>query len=129
MLNLISGIFVILHGLVHLWYFTLGQRLVPFEPAMGWSGRSWIFTGLIGDTATRAIASVLFILAAAGFVASGIGVIARLDWWQTAIIASALLSAATFILFWDGSLQTPIQKGLLGLIINIVILIAVFSRS
>ena len=44
MLRLVIGLFIVLHGLVHLWYFTLSQRLVEFKPQMGWSGRSWVFT-------------------------------------------------------------------------------------
>ena len=39
------------------------------------------------------------------------------------IIASALLSAAIVILFWDGTTQYIVQKGLLGLLIDVGILI------
>ena len=49
MLRFVISLFIVLHGLVHLWYFTLSQRLVEFKPEMGWSGRSWIFTNFLGD--------------------------------------------------------------------------------
>ena len=51
--RILLGIFIILHGLVHLGYFTLSHRLVPFEPQMGWTGRSWLFTGILGDNTAR----------------------------------------------------------------------------
>ena len=34
MLRFLIGLFVILHGMVHLWYFTLSQWLVEFKPEM-----------------------------------------------------------------------------------------------
>jgi len=30
--------FLILHGLVHLWYLVLAFRLVEYKPDMGWTG-------------------------------------------------------------------------------------------
>ena len=50
MLRFLFGTFVVLHGLVHLWYFTLSQRLVEFKPEMGWTGKSWILSNLLGDS-------------------------------------------------------------------------------
>jgi hypothetical protein len=40
MLRILFGIFVVLHGLVHLWYVVLSQRLVEFQADMGWTGES-----------------------------------------------------------------------------------------
>jgi hypothetical protein len=124
--RILLGIFIILHGLVHLWYFTLSQRLVPFEPEMGWTGRSWLLTGILGDNTARTIASVLFVLATLGFVAGGVGYLADLAWWRTVLIVSAVLSAVTTLIFWDGSAQYIVQKGLLGFLIDIGILLWLF---
>jgi hypothetical protein len=118
------GLFIALHGLVHLWYVTLSARLVAFQPAMGWSGRSWIFTNLLGDAMTRTLASGLYVLATIGLVVSGIGVMLHSDWWRPVLIGSALFSSAIILLFWDGSMQLVVNKGLLGLLINVMILIA-----
>lgn len=123
MFRILLGIFIILHGLVHLWYFTLSQRLVPFEPEMGWTGRSWLLTDILGDNTARTIASVLFVLATLGFVAGGVGYLADLAWWRTVLIVSAVLSAVTTLIFWDGSAQYIVQKGLLGFLIDIGILL------
>ncbi len=124
MLGFVLGSFVVLHGLVHLWFFTLSQHLVPFQPAMGWTGRSWIFTNILGDATTRVIAGVLYLLATIGFVAGGSGLFTRQEWWPAVIVGSAGLSAATIILFWDGSTQLLIEKGLIGFLIDAAILIA-----
>jgi hypothetical protein len=67
----------VLYGLVHLWCVALAQRLVPSGPDYGRTGASWAFTDLLGHTPTRMPESVLFALAAAVFVASGVGVAAH----------------------------------------------------
>ena len=123
MVRLLIGVFIILHGLVHIWYLTLSQRLVPFQPEMGWTGRSWIFTDILGDSTTRAIASLLFLVATVGFVASGVGFLLNQEWWRTVLIGSAVLSAAITLLFWDGGAELIVQKGLVGLLIDVAILL------
>jgi len=124
MLRVLFGVFILSHGLVHLWYVTLSQRLVQFQPEMGWTGESWLFSPLLGDAATRLLATVLYSLAALGFVAGGIGVFAQQAWWRPVVIGSAAFSAAIILLFWDGSLQMIVEKGLLGFLINAALLIA-----
>jgi hypothetical protein len=126
MSGLLVGIFIALHGLVHLWYFTLSRRLVEFKPEMGWSGRSWILTNTLGDSTTRALASVLYVLATIAFVISGIAIFVRAEWWRPVLISAAIFSAAIIVLFWDGGLQRIIEKGLIGLFINVLILVALF---
>jgi hypothetical protein len=67
------GIFVMLHGLVHLWYVTLSRGLVEFRPEMGSTGQSWLFIPLLGDAATRWLATIVYALATFSFAAGGIG--------------------------------------------------------
>lgn len=119
------GIFVILHGLVHIWYVVLSQNLVEFKPDMGWTGESWLFTNLLGGPITRLAASICYALAAILFVISGIALISQAHWWRSVIITSAVFSAIVILLFWDGNSQLLIQKGILGLLINIGILFLV----
>jgi hypothetical protein len=76
------ALFVLLHGVVHLWYVTLSQRLVTFQPEMGWSGESWLFTDLLGDAATRSVASLLFVLATLGFAAGSAAILFQEAWWR-----------------------------------------------
>lgn len=127
MIRILSGIFIILHGLVHLWYLTLSQRWVAFQTDMGWSGESWLFTNLLGDQTTRALASFAYTLAAIGFVAGGLGIFLQQDWLRTVLIGASVFSSAVIILFWDGNGEMLVQKGLLGLLINLAILIVLLG--
>ena len=123
MLRFSISLFIILHGLVHLWYFTLSQRLVEFKPEMGWSGRSRILSGLLGDSTVRSLASTLFVVAAIAFVISGIGILGQADWWWPMLVGSATLSLVILFVFWDGSMRLVIQKGLIGFLISSAILL------
>ncbi len=88
------------------------------------SFESWLFSPLLGDGATRGLATVLYSLATLGFVAGGVGVLARQDWWRPVVIGSAAFSAVIIILFWDGGLPRIVEKGLLGFLINVALLVA-----
>lgn len=122
MLKFSLGVFIILHGLVHLWYVVLSQGLVEFQPEMGWSARSWLFTDLLGDATTRSLASVLFVLTTVGFVIAGAGILLGRDWWRPLLLGAALLSTAILLVLWDGSTQFIVEKGLIGLLINVVLI-------
>ena len=123
MLRFLFGTFVVLHGLVHLWYFTLSRRLVEFKPEMGWTGKSWILSNLLGDSTTRSLASTLFILTAIAFVISGVGIFSRGEWWWSILLGSAVFSSAILFLLWDGNMQLIVQKGLIGFLISLAILL------
>lgn len=125
MLRFLSAIFIILHGLVHLWYVVLSLELVEFEPEMGWTSQSWLLSRLLGDPATRKLASVLFTLATLVFVVSGAGILFRTGWWPSALLGSAIFSSAIVLLYWDGSLEKIVQKGLVALLINAGVIAAV----
>jgi len=49
----------------------------------------------------------------------------RQAWWRPVIVGAATLSAAIFILLWDGALQNLHDKGAIGILINLAILVAV----
>lgn len=130
MFPVLFGIFIILHGLVHLWYVVLSRGWVPFQPDMGWTGASWILSGMLGETSLRWLATVLYGLAALGFVLAGIGVLAQTSWWQPVLLAVAGFSSLIILIFWDGGWNLIVQKGLLGLLINLVIILYVLiNRS
>jgi uncharacterized membrane protein YphA (DoxX/SURF4 family) len=119
------AIFIVLHGLVHLLYLGQSWRLFELQPGMVWPDGSWAFSKLLGDDVTRSLASIACVLAAIGFVAGGIGILVGQAWWRPAVVGSAAFSAIIFILFWDGGLQQLDNKGGIGLLINVAILVAV----
>jgi len=125
MLRFIIGVFIVLHGLVHLLYFGHSRRLFELQPEMAWPDGSWVFSRLLGDETTRLLASNSCILAAIGFVAGGAGILVGQAWWRPVVMASAAFSAVILILFWDGELQKLDNQGAIAILINMAILIAV----
>ena len=124
MINILFGIFFVLHGLVHMLYFGQSGRYFELQPGMVWPDGSWAFSRLLGEAGGRNLASVLLVLATIGFVAGGIGIIAKQAWWRPAIIGTAVFSSVIYLLFWDGGFQHLDNKGGVGILINLVILAA-----
>jgi len=125
LLRLVIGMFIVLHGLVHLLYAGQSGRRFELRPGMVWPDGSWAFSRLLGDQATRLLATICCILAAVGFAAGGIGILLGQAWWNPAVTASAALSTAMFFLFWNGKLQRLPDQGLIAILINGAILVAV----
>jgi hypothetical protein len=125
MLRVIFGIFIVLHGLVHLLYFGHSRRLFELQPGMAWPDGSWAFSRLLGDEATRTLASVAMIVAAVGFVAGGAAVLLKQAWWRPEVVGAAAFASGVFVLLWDGRLQDLDDKGAIGLLINVALLVAI----
>jgi hypothetical protein len=125
MLRIIFGVFMLLHGLIHLLYVGQSARLFELQPGLVWPDGSWAFSKLIGDETTRTLASILYALAAVGFVAGGIGILVKQAWWNPVVVVSAAFSAVVVILLWDGGLQRLADKGAIAVLINLAILVAV----
>jgi hypothetical protein len=125
LLRFVFGIFIVLHGLVHLLYFGQSRRLFELQPGMVWPDGSWAFSKLLGNEVTRLLASIFCVLAAISFVAGGTGILVRQAWWRPVVVGSAAFSAVIFILFWDGEVRKLADKGGVALLINLAILVAV----
>ena len=126
MIKIIYGIFIVLHGLVHMFYFAHSLRLFELRPGLTWPDGSWAFARLAGDETTRILAAIFCALAAVVFVIGGIGGLAGADWWRPLITGAAVVSIMVTILFWDGKMQHLDDKGFIGLLINLAILAALF---
>jgi hypothetical protein len=125
MLRFIIGIFMVLHGLIHLLYFGQSQRLFELQPEMVWPDGSWAFSKLLGNKTTRLLASISCVLTAVGFVAGGIGLFAMSAWWRPLVVGSAVFSSILYILFWDGKMHKLADQGGIALLINSAILVSV----
>lgn len=121
-MNILYGIFIILHGLVHFWYVTLSQGWVEFQADMGWTGRSWLLSGLLNPDITRVIATTAYTAAMLMFVAGGAGILAKTQWAPSLLLTAVTTSAIVILAFWDGSTAMFVQKGALGLLINLGII-------
>jgi hypothetical protein len=125
MLRFIVGVFIVLHGLVHLLYLGQSRRLFELQPGMVWPDGSWAFSRVLGDERTRVLASIACVLAALGFVAGGTGILVGQSWWRPLVVGSAAFSTAVFGLCWNGRLQKLNDQGAIAIIINTAILAAV----
>jgi hypothetical protein len=126
-IRIISGAFLVFHGLVHLLYFGQSTRLFELQAGMLWPDGSWALSKLLGENGTRMLIGILCILAAAGFVAGGAGMLFRQSWWRAAVVATAAFSAVIYILSWNGRVQHWDVQGGVGLLIDVAILTAVLG--
>ena len=124
MTRILFGVFIVLHGLVHLLYFGQSARYFELQPGMVWPDGSWVFSKFLAEGANRMLANILLVLAAIGFVAAGIGVLAGQSWWQPVVMGAAVFSSTIFILFWDGTAQQLPNKGAVAILINAALLVA-----
>jgi hypothetical protein len=118
------GAFIMVHGLVHLLYFGQSRRLFELQPGMVWPDGSWAFSRLVGDEASRWLASASCPLDAIAFLAGGMAILAQQAWWRWAVVGAAAFSSIVVLLFWDGKLQRLDDQGGIALLIKIAILAA-----
>ena len=121
----ILGAFFVLHGLVHLLYFGQSRRLFELQPGMVWPEGSWALSGLLGDEATKLVASIACVVAALGFVAAGMALVFGQGWWRPTAVDAAVFSSLIFVLLWNGRMQKLDGQGAFAVLINAAILVAV----
>ena len=73
------------------------------------------------------VATILYVVATLAFVIGGGGLLAEATWTRPVLVGAAILSSAAILLFWEGGMEMAMQKGLLGLLINVALLIALWS--
>lgn len=124
-MSYIIGVFLLLHSLVHLLYFGQSTRYFELKPGMAWPDGAWAFSKLLGEGATRNLASIALIMAAMGLAASGIGILVGQAWWRPLVLGATAFSSVLFVLFWNGRTQNLDGQGGIGLLIDMAILAAV----
>ena len=125
MLRYITGGFLILHGLAHLLYFGQSWRGFQLQPGLLWPDGSWVFAKLLGNDPTRVVASFSLVVAAIGLAVGGIAILLGQAWWQPLVIGSLIFSSLLYIAMWNGRIERLSDQGVIGLLINLAILIAV----
>jgi hypothetical protein len=118
LLRLVTGAFLILHGLVH-----LGAAVGPRPGASRewlwafFTTGSWLQRGQ-GPQAVRPVGGIaLFVLATVGFVLAGLVELIGLGAWRVLAVGSALDSLLLLILSWHRLLEV-------GVLLNVAILVA-----
>jgi hypothetical protein len=115
MVRILTGSFLIAHGLVHLLYLMPrpeDDASYPFVPEERWSAR---LVGLEPATAKR-VAAALAIGCAIVLFVSGVGLFADADVWKPMAAAGALLSLALLLLFFHPwlTIGVAIDAGILA---------------
>lgn len=121
----VLGIFFVLHGLIHLLYSGQSARRFELKPGMIWPDGSWAFSSLLGNETTRNLASISLVLVAIGLIVGGTGILINQAWWRPVIVGAVGFSSVVFILLWNGRMQNLNGQGVVGIIINMAILLAV----
>lgn len=119
MLRLGIGVFLVLHAIVHLWYVVLSQGWVEVEEQMGWNGHSWLLSSILPAETILSIASVLYVAVTLGFVIGGGGYALSRDWAAVVLVGAAIVSTGVLVAMWDGQFDLLIEKGVVGVLINI----------
>jgi hypothetical protein len=122
----IGAIFIILHGLVHLLYFGQSQRYFELKPGLQWPDQSWFLSRIKSERTNRILAGVFCIIAAIALVISGFSWWWGKVWWSNITIIGLFFSSFIFLLFWNGKLKNLAGQGAYALLINLVILIAIY---
>lgn len=122
MTHILFGIFIVLHGLVHLLYLGQSARIFELQPGMVWPDGAWAFSHLLGNETTRTLANILLVLAALVFIAGGVGLFAGQDWWRQVIVSAAIFSSVVYVLLWNGRFEHLDNSGWVGILINLAIL-------
>ena len=122
-MRIIFGVFIILHGLVHLLYFGQSARYFELKPGMVWPDGSWALSKLLGNETARTLVSISLILAAVGFIIGGVGLLMNQAWCRPVVAGAATFSSLVYILSWNGRMQTLDGQGVVGILIDVAILL------
>ncbi len=125
-MTVMLGIFLVLHALVHLLYAGQAARLFELRPGLAWPDGAWAFSRLFGNDITRSLATILLVLTALGFFAGALGLFLGQKWHQAFGAGAAILSIATYLIFWNGKFHDLPDQGGIGLLISLGILVALW---
>ncbi|OGO06093.1 MAG: hypothetical protein A2Z76_02270 [Chloroflexi bacterium RBG_13_56_8b] len=119
-LQILIGIFLILHGMVHWVYAAPQDKAADAKAFSVLTGRWLVKKGGLDQSIALKLGIALMILATVGFAVSGIGVLTSQDWWGIPAIATAAVSTLFLALYWDKMMT-------IGVVLNIgIIMLALF---
>jgi hypothetical protein len=121
-LRIIIAAILFVHGIGHVLGILAALQLSTID---SWSSRSWLLTGLIGDTASRVISFVLFLAALLGFVCAALALMDWLlphEWWRSLSMISATISFIALGLFWN-AFPSFFPNKIGAIVVNIAVLV------
>jgi len=126
-LRTILAVFLFIHAIGH------GQGIVASLGVLNsetWNARSWLFDSLIGEKASRILATILFTICVLGFLATafsflGIGI--PHEAWRTIAIVFAIPSVISLIAYWNAFAMFFNKIGAIGVNTWILIILSLFK--
>lgn len=118
-LFLLFALFLIAHGLMHVYYMTPAPPPGPVQ----WPfqlNHSWLLMPLRLDNIARPLGILLCLVTIMGFALTGLGMLGipiLNEWWRTLALVSASASLVLLVVFWNWML-------VLGIVINGAIIAA-----
>ena len=89
----------------------LSRGWIEVEEQMGWNGHSWLLSSILPAETILSLASLLYVVVTAGFVAGGVGYVLDQDWTVAVLVGSAILSTVVLVVMWDGKTDLLIEMG------------------
>jgi len=120
------GLLALLHGLIHLLYFGHSQRYFELAEGFLWPEDSWLLSRLVGVKALLTAAGVLLLVSLLLLTAGGVGYFFHQPWRQLVLAVGASWSSLTYLVLWDGTGTRLPDQGLIGLLINFILLAFIF---
>jgi hypothetical protein len=124
--KILFGIFLILHGLVHMLYVGQSARKFELQPELTWPDESWVFSRFMPIFRIRILTNFLLTIAAIGFLMSAIALFANLNWFQIALTIIAIYSSLVYVINWNAKFKGMDHQGFVGILINIAVVIVAF---
>ena len=124
MVKILFGVFIILHGFVHLLYFGHSARYFELQPGLTWPEEAWLLSRILKQNILRNIASISMIISALTQIIGGAGFLLRHGWARGLIIIGAVISSTSFFLLWNSRFQRMADQGWVGILINLGIILA-----
>lgn len=111
---LVGGFFM-LHGLGHAMGF--GEAWTKLD--MGFADRSWIFGDAMVESGVGRAWGVLWLIALVAWVAVGLGVFSRAEWWEALALSAAVVSLVAIVPWWNA---VPVGARL-GALVDVVVIV------
>ena len=116
LINVIAAIYLIVHGLIHLFGFVVNFQIAEIEDI---TYKTTALAGKldVGHLGTRVL-GIVWLLAAVAFVISGATIFASPPWWWSFTLAATLVSLAICILGWPDAR--------FGVLADVIVLVFLF---
>lgn len=87
-----------------------------------------MLSGVLSEETILDLGSALFTLVALGYTAGAAGYPLSPGWWDSVPATSAVLSSLLYVALRDGRTEKLMEKGEVGIVINVVVLVWLYAQ-